>query len=427
MEPFLRNIAESNLNLLFCGATMALAVYAAIRRGIAEPGGAGSEFVSASPNLCISLGILGTFVGIYFGLLDFSVSHLDTSIPRLLEGMKTAFVTSVVGMVCGLFLKLWFAVKSDLDVRQEVAASSDPVVLLQATVQSIRSMEAVLVRTLRSDDDTSVLSQMQKVRAEVVDTRRELVAAFRDFTDGIREQGMAQIVDAMRQVLADFNTQLGDLVGAEFHQLRKSVDGLVAWQAQHHTDLNYQHALVRQSLEALEKATISLCRIGDGLTSIDGLLASVATSTENLSLDTEGLAAAMSTSADQHRQLAELLLQIDAMRVRLETGLPGVQDGLEGLVETASNLLQREREVSASTRATLDASSQRLDTAQRAFEQTHTDHLKRLELHLEQQLAASLGTLTGSLAQLSGRFVEDYGPLTERLRSVVRLAEGGDS
>lgn len=45
-----------------------------------------------------ALGILGTFIGIIIGLLNFNTESIDTSIPVLLGGLKTAFITSIVGM-----------------------------------------------------------------------------------------------------------------------------------------------------------------------------------------------------------------------------------------------------------------------------------------------------------------------------------------
>lgn len=49
-----------------------------------------------------TLGVLGTFFGITWGLMGFNADDLDSSIPILLGGLKTAFFTSLTGMVCSL-------------------------------------------------------------------------------------------------------------------------------------------------------------------------------------------------------------------------------------------------------------------------------------------------------------------------------------
>ena len=45
------------------------------------------------------LGILGTFVGIYLGLKDFDTNNIEQSVPPLLAGLKTAFLTSIFGIL----------------------------------------------------------------------------------------------------------------------------------------------------------------------------------------------------------------------------------------------------------------------------------------------------------------------------------------
>ena len=49
-----------------------------------------------------TLGVLGTFIGITWGLMGFNADDLDNSIPILLGGLKTAFFTSLAGMICSL-------------------------------------------------------------------------------------------------------------------------------------------------------------------------------------------------------------------------------------------------------------------------------------------------------------------------------------
>ena len=49
-------------------------------------------------SVIVTTGVLGTFVGIVYGLYNFDTSNIEQSIPQLLDGLKTAFVTSVLGM-----------------------------------------------------------------------------------------------------------------------------------------------------------------------------------------------------------------------------------------------------------------------------------------------------------------------------------------
>lgn len=61
-------------------------------------------FIEMIPSLISTLGVLGTFAGITMGLYYFETSDLSQSIPLLLNGLKTAFFTSLAGMICSLIL-----------------------------------------------------------------------------------------------------------------------------------------------------------------------------------------------------------------------------------------------------------------------------------------------------------------------------------
>lgn len=61
-------------------------------------------FIEMIPSLISTLGVLGTFAGITLGLLFFDTGNLTQSIPLLLDGLKTAFFTSLAGMIGSLLL-----------------------------------------------------------------------------------------------------------------------------------------------------------------------------------------------------------------------------------------------------------------------------------------------------------------------------------
>ena len=86
-----------------------------------------SVFADYAPTLLTSLGILGTFTGIVSGLLNFDIEHIDTSISTLLGGMKTAFLTSVIGVCFSIGLKIIYTlgVKTEkLEEEQTIDAES---------------------------------------------------------------------------------------------------------------------------------------------------------------------------------------------------------------------------------------------------------------------------------------------------------------
>jgi len=62
------------------------------------------QIIEMIPSAVSTLGVLGTFLGITVGLLCFNPAKISESIPKLLDGLKTAFFTSLAGMIGSLIL-----------------------------------------------------------------------------------------------------------------------------------------------------------------------------------------------------------------------------------------------------------------------------------------------------------------------------------
>lgn len=60
----------------------------------------------------VSVGVLGTFVGIFIGLQAFNPDDIINSVNEILVGLKTAFFTSIVGMSVSTILSIFQKFKS---------------------------------------------------------------------------------------------------------------------------------------------------------------------------------------------------------------------------------------------------------------------------------------------------------------------------
>ena len=70
--------------------------------------------------LIISLGVVGTFIGIFCGLWNFNTDDIKNSVPALLKGLKLAFTTSIVGMFIAIVLSAIenFRKKTSIDTSE---------------------------------------------------------------------------------------------------------------------------------------------------------------------------------------------------------------------------------------------------------------------------------------------------------------------
>jgi len=64
-------------------------------------------YTNTAASILTIVGVLGTFIGIFAGLQEFTTdsSKMQESISKLLEGLKFAFGTSIVGIGSALLLK----------------------------------------------------------------------------------------------------------------------------------------------------------------------------------------------------------------------------------------------------------------------------------------------------------------------------------
>lgn len=61
------------------------------------------------PSMFTTIGILGTFGGIAYGLWYFDPEDIENSIPTLLKGLKTAFFASIFGIALSIVFSKWIS------------------------------------------------------------------------------------------------------------------------------------------------------------------------------------------------------------------------------------------------------------------------------------------------------------------------------
>lgn len=123
------------------------------------------------PTVFTTLGVLGTFVGIYFGLQHFDVDKITESIPPLLEGMKTAFSTSIWGIVLSLiFGKVSQIIlhgveqKSPPKPTDELASLQEMTIILKEGFNQLNLNFATINKSLVGEVDDSISTQIIKLR-----------------------------------------------------------------------------------------------------------------------------------------------------------------------------------------------------------------------------------------------------------------------
>jgi DNA repair exonuclease SbcCD ATPase subunit len=124
------------------------------------------RIIDSLPNIISTLGVIGTFLGITIGLIDFNPSpdKIDASISTLLGGLKTAFFTSLAGMTGSLLLR-YFVTDKIFDEQEEGVSSAEQASM--TICKEIESMSQQMIAAIRSSSDsqTQMLKEMISIKS----------------------------------------------------------------------------------------------------------------------------------------------------------------------------------------------------------------------------------------------------------------------
>jgi len=263
----LGNLLEVNLNTLpaatvteaFLWVTLAvlvLSLYEASK-------GKHSDFLEYAPTLMTSLGILGTFVGVVIGLLHFDTAAIDKSIPALLDGLKTAFLTSVVGMGAAMIFNFFDAWKfAPMRARNGGVISDVTPAHIHAVLEAQNGQLGEMLRSLGGESEGSLIGQLKLLRGDFGDFNKDLRNSNTEFStrlwqemerfaEMLSKSATSQIIEALRQVIVDFNNKLTEQFGDNFKRLDESVQKLVVWQTQYKEQVEAMGEQYQQSVESL--------------------------------------------------------------------------------------------------------------------------------------------------------------------------------
>lgn len=290
-----------------------------------------AAFQQSTPTLLTTLGILGTFLGIAIGLLDFDANNIEYSIRFLLDGLKLAFVTSIVGILLATALRLVQVLKRDgpqsSRARANAAAidAGDPAALFKLQIQLA---DAQLTATRQLGE------QLVRMDARLIQTLEQQhdaqLAAFRDFAGQLSELGSRQLMSALESVIRDFNDKLGAQFGENFRHLDASVGKLLDWQVQYREHMDALGAQLELAVAGVERSQTSLQTLTQQASQITTQVEDQQSTMQALKRETLELESVLGSVAELRERAKDAFPAIDQrLRTMLETIEGAVLSGLE--------------------------------------------------------------------------------------------------
>lgn len=175
---------------------------------------ANRRLVEYFPTFVSTLGVLGTFYGITVGLIHFDPTDLDVSIPELLDGLKTAFFTSLAGMIESMILSAFISRQQDKkeggisDINQAASTICNAVQSMSdANRETLASLKAMFEE--QEKDRKDFYRSVGNVLDKVSSSQTSIVSAVDNIVDISRNQ--ESILSNVQEQIIKVNSSLDKL------------------------------------------------------------------------------------------------------------------------------------------------------------------------------------------------------------------------
>lgn len=210
------------------------------------------------PSMFTTIGILGTFGGIAYGLWFFNADDIESSIPILLTGLKTAFFASIFGIALSIFFSKRISFIRNKNEKGVLSDETQAINKLIEVIKELRndltstdengnqikagnvlrdiykesSKQSNALQTFSSDlaltisagfeeilnnPSQGVVAELRLVKTEIENLGNKIAAPA---TDGI-EKIVAKLQDSMMEMLDGFKTSMSGDTKNEMEHLAK--------------------------------------------------------------------------------------------------------------------------------------------------------------------------------------------------------------
>jgi hypothetical protein len=365
--------------------------------------------VSNGPTILTTTGIFATFLGIALGLAEFDTANVQASVPALLAGLKTAFWASVAGVGGALSLKF----RDHIFGARLAGVPNGAQAADEVTAAHIASHLVGIQRGLVGSEEGSLISQLKLSRQDTNDRLDALRAAQTEALAKLSEMGSKALVEALRDVIRDFNQKISEQFGENFKELNAAVGRLLEWQEQYRAHVDATVQKIDDIGRITTKSAADYARVVEQA----GAFAVVA---NDMQVILAGLEAEKQQLMSVSGELAKLLQAASGSLPNVEKKIIELSTGL------ANSITEHQRVIGSALSSNSEAMREAVEGVTRQLADLGAkikDQVSALEEGLEDALQKSLSSLGQQLTALSEAFVEDYTPLTQRLRQVLQMAQ----
>lgn len=218
------------------------------------------------PDIFTSLGILGTFVGLVWGLKNFDPANYEVmtnSVSALVDGIKVAFLTSIYGIA--LSIVYTYGMKSEYSFMTEELQGF--LARFHSHVMPSAENESRNLLVSSQKIQTAAMNQMaEQFSVQMADSFEKVITpTFKKMNDSLDTlvSSVTQCQeDAIRQILDTFLKEMNDSFGVQFSDFGKTLSQLKDAQADNvNYTTNLYQAMSRQLSDSYTQHEQAMKRI----------------------------------------------------------------------------------------------------------------------------------------------------------------------
>lgn len=170
------------------------------------------DYHQRAPGLMTTLGILGTFVGITIAIygLDFTSDEITDSVTGLLNGMRVAFVTSVLGLLFS-FVFRWLVPPSQGSSMAVLSSIQGAIGNSPNDNGTVLSQLDGLHTAVRGDD--GLIVGISSLRNDVRDHVGRQLKNLNDAIGGNNERSLVTRLEGLRNDVTDGSRDIQEAIG----------------------------------------------------------------------------------------------------------------------------------------------------------------------------------------------------------------------
>lgn len=369
----------------------------------------------------VSLGVLGTFIGIFMGLQDFDPNNMKNSINTILIGLKTAFFTSIVGMGTAIFLsiiqkfsKKYIEVnRTSEDILKDISNKLNSLDELNRLVEKLdikREIKEVIVSIDSLKDSISLENRelITILNSNFQKMNSSLEIAIEQLSKGATEE----IIQALKQVIQEFNKQLQIQFGENFVELNRAVINLLKWQENYKEYIEKYERSLKLALFSIEKSKSSLETIASRNQEIQQVYKELQKIINTYDMQIEEL--------NKHLKTYALLSsRAEKMFNSVETNTSLISDSFKSLSQT---ILTTNKKLSSDIKLMVSDILKSIENIRDGYRLNEKEinliikHFKTMESEIPKALAISLENLNRGLTSLTIQFQKDYEEIMNRYK-----------